>query len=729
MRLFFVILCAVLVFTASCVWGKSDTPKLNLAPNHSFEADLSKIKSNLCVYGGWFPVGIVPDSGKGKIEIVEDVARSGKKSLKIIPNPGAQVTGTQYFSRHNGGAEVRKAVTGNGIRGACTLGMRLDQDILSCEATAWVKKNDQQKVSLKAIWHTRQERDPYFKLAEEAVTEPAENRDGWYRYSLTAYRVHSAHRVEFAFDTEGNEPLYVDDVEIYFNRFPHAKILVDQLGYETNAQEKGIVLQSSIPLSSSLPPFSVISLNDFTTVLTGNWVDQGYFRDWDWYYWNADISALKTPGRYVIESKVGDKLLYSQPFEIQDDLLLNHTGKLGYLFFYSQRCGMAVPGFHAACHLDDAKMPDGSYKDLSGGWHDAGDYNKYNGYTPESMYALISAYDRRKEFYDQFDDDKNGKVDILDEALWGAQYLKKCIDPKTLEMTGTISSGYRYWGKPEAETDNLPNTGDERPLRDLNGDPSFCISGFALLGKHLSDKSYVDLAERLYRKHGGNMDKLLALYSATQDEEYHKLAVKRAEQLLSEAKTKGAAAFMELAEFAAAFPKDQRVSAIRSLAAQRLQEMKKICANIFGITRRVEPDGSMVFFRHYLDVNDWYVGESRELLDMAYEGILLDKLGFPKGRELAENQVHWILGRNPYAVSMMEGVGSVFVPYYHHRYNAIPGNPRGAVPGAIVNGITRAWPDYDRPWLDLHPQPNPDYQPNEPWLPHNNRWLFLLSIW
>ena len=105
------------------------------------------------------------------------------------------------------------------------------------------------------------------------------------------------------------------------------------------------------------------------------------------------------------------------------------------------------------------------------------------------------------------------------------------------------------------------------------------------------------------------------------------------------------------------------------------------------------------------------------------------RLGLAEGRAIAENQVHWILGRNPYAVSTMEGVGSVFVPQNHHRYNAIPGNPRGAVPGAVLNGITRAWPDHDRPWLDMHPEPNADYQSNEPWLPHNNRWLFLITIW
>jgi hypothetical protein len=116
-------------------------------------------------------------------------------------------------------------------------------------------------------------------------------------------------------------------------------------------------------------------------------------------------------------------------------------------------------------------------------------------------------------------------------------------------------------------------------------------------------------------------------------------------------------------------------------------------------------------------------------LDLAIEGAMAARLGVSAGRRFAENQVHWILGRNPFGVSLMEGVGSRFVPNYHHRYNAIPGNPRGAVPGALLNGIIRAWPHQDRPWLDLTPEPNADYHSNEPWLPYNNRWLILMSVW
>jgi len=126
-----------------------------------------------------------------------------------------------------------------------------------------------------------------------------------------------------------------------------------------------------------------------------------------------------------------------------------------------------------------------------------------------------------------------------------------------------------------------------------------------------------------------------------------------------------------------------------------MEELATYCRGSY-FPFRPDDDGKSIYFLHYRDVNNWHVGETRELLDTAYEGILLDKLGFGRGRGIAENQVHWILGRNPYGVSTMEGVGSVFVPQHHHRYNTLPKNPRGAVPGALINGIVRACGDENR---------------------------------
>lgn len=186
--------------------------------------------------------------------------------------------------------------------------------------------------------------------------------------------------------------------------------------------------------------------------------------------------------------------------------------------------------------------------------------------------------------------------------------------------------------------------------------------------------------------------------------------------------------FRVLGEFAAAFPDDPLVARIKPVAERRVAELQALCLSPFDLVRSPGPNGP-VCFQAYADVNDWYVGGTMRHLDVAIEGALAAKLGVAAGRRLAENQVHWILGRNPFGVSLMEGVGAQLVPNYHHRYNAIPGNPRGAVPGALLNGIVRAWPHQDRPWLDVSPEPNADYHSNEPWLPHNNRWVILMSVW
>ncbi|MCP4259251.1 MAG: hypothetical protein GY774_17340 [Planctomycetes bacterium] len=705
--------------------AQAESEKMNIAPNYSFENDLTKTKTNLCNFGGWFPIGVVTEDGSSEMRIVEDIVRTGTKSLRVTPNPSV-LKGTIYYSQYNAGEEVRKNITNVGVSGARTIALRLDQDIMSCDASVWIRKAPDKEITLKAIWYTRRNRTPFIKIAEQKVSQPVENKNGWYKYYLQAVRCHTARQVQIAIVTKDTKPFYIDDVEIYFNRNPHIDILVDQLGYETKSNAKGIILQSSTLLRQQPRLFSLINLENSTKVFTGKWTDIGYFRQWDLYHWEGDFSVFDTTGRYVVETVINRKAYYSPPFEISNNLLVSKTSEAAYRFFYYQRCGMSIPSFHGVCHLDDARMPDGSHKDLTGGWHDAGDYNKYNGYTPESVYALAFAYDNRRDFFNQFDRDANGQADILDEALWGAKFLEKCINPETLDMIATISSGYGYWGKPEKETDNLPRTGDERSVRGNTVNASACTPGFALLGKYIP--KYLILAERLYQKYGGNMQTILTLYSATQKQVYRDAARKRAETLLPKDK-KNTSGFRELAQYAIAFPEDKLVPKIKSIAKLRLEELRIICNNPFKITRRRDDDGNLIFFLHYRDVNNWYVGESRELLDMSYEGILLERLGFTEGRKIAENHVHWILGRNPYGVSTMEGIGSIFVPNYHHRYNAIPGNPRGAVPGAVLNGITRAWPDHDRPWLDMHPEPNADYQATEPWLPHNNRWLFLIAIW
>ena len=94
-------------------------------------------------------------------------------------------------------------------------------------------------------------------------------------------------------------------------------------------------------------------------------------------------------------------------------------------------------------------------------------------------------------------------------------------------------------------------------------------------------------------------------------------------------------------------------------------------------------------------------------------------------------QLDFVFGNNPFGISMVEGVGIHNPPIYHHRYAHIPGNPRGAVPGAIVNGIIER---NGAPFLNVNSAAGSSIQnqlgnamSNEPWLPHNVHFMLAIS--
>ncbi|MEL6848442.1 MAG: glycoside hydrolase family 9 protein [Bacteroidota bacterium] len=67
-------------------------------------------------------------------------------------------------------------------------------------------------------------------------------------------------------------------------------------------------------------------------------------------------------------------------------------------------------------------------KDLSGGWYDAGDYNKYVTFTFSPMHDLLAAYERNPAIWgDDFNipESGNGIPDLLDELRWELDWLMK----------------------------------------------------------------------------------------------------------------------------------------------------------------------------------------------------------------------------------------------------------------------------------------------------------------
>ncbi|MBZ0254601.1 glycoside hydrolase family 9 protein [bacterium] len=705
------------VFASLSVWCEAQ-PLLNLAPDPSFE--------NTTVIDGWRPIGVA-NSIEDALQIDGEIAHSGNKSLRVKAASGDVQDGTEFYSSYNAGEGVRRK-SGRGTYGARTIAYRLDRDVESFCASAWIHADAEDEIALQVRWFDRfGRRRPVELVSTEGEFDIEATSGAWKKYTIHAKRPNGAHQAQFVILSQQSKPFFVDDAHVELPRREGAMVLVNQVGYEPQSQAKFALFQNNLQSQPAPTRYAIINLKTQDIAFEGEWIALGYHQTFDRVYFKAEFNGLSKPGEYVIESRIGDMRFYSDPFEIRDGVIFDHAVRDAYGFFCDQRCGMAIPGVHAACHLDDAKLPDGSHRDLAGGWHDAGDYNKYNGYTPESFHALIVAYDLDPGNYNQFDRDADGMCDLLDEARWGADFLLKCLDRETWKIIGAVSTGYRYWGKPKDETDNQPDTRDDRPVTDWNGSTQYLISSFALLSKFApKPNAYLETAVELYQAKGGTLLDEMALYQATGETKYQESYMRRASEFC-ETDASGLAQFRALAQVCLAHPKHELSARIKEIAALKLEQLQQQCDPVFGIHQRGAQNGGRIYFRDYAKINDWYVGESREMLDLAYDGLLLDALGFDEGRAIAEQQLNWVFGMNPFGVSLMQGVGDHFVPQQHHRYNTLPAISNGAVTGAVLNGIVRAWPWTDRPWIDMNPVPTGEYQCNEPWLPHNNRMLYVLS--
>jgi len=103
-------------------------------------------------------------------------------------------------------------------------------------------------------------------------------------------------------------------------------------------------------------------------------------------------------------------------------------------FLGAQRCGDTKSWIHGACHLTDGQAVS---KDLTGGWHDCGDYIKFHHTAPYAALMFLYAYENFHEAYaDNYSPDHsagspNGIPDILDEVKIETDYLIKCVQNGT----------------------------------------------------------------------------------------------------------------------------------------------------------------------------------------------------------------------------------------------------------------------------------------------------------
>ncbi len=226
-------------------------------------------------------------------------------------------------------------------------------------------------------------------------------------------------------------------------------IHIDQFGYRPTAQKVCIISDPQVGFNAaqSFSPGATYHLrrwnddvsvfNAAITIWNGG-ATHGQSGDKVWWF---DFSSVTTGGDYYVYDPVNN--VGSNRFTIGDDVY-NIALQQSLRMFYFQRCGTAKNATHAGvwsdavCHnhalqdLNCRSVSDptnaSTEKDLSGGWHDAGDYNKYVNFTWSPVHDLLFAY---QENPDVFGDDNNipesgnGIPDILDELKYELDWLVK----------------------------------------------------------------------------------------------------------------------------------------------------------------------------------------------------------------------------------------------------------------------------------------------------------------
>lgn len=480
-------------------------------------------------------------------------------------------------------------------------------------------------------------------------------------------------------------------------------------------------------------------------------VHSGTPDDWGWYFWRADFSRFHRRGIYHVAAQADGVHGQSPAFQIVRDVLLKETAQSAVDFFFVQRCGFAVPGWHKACHLDDAKLPDGGHIDATGGWHSAGDYNKlmYENGDGGVVLALLTAQANAPDSFLRYDRDGDGWCDALDEAQWGAQFVAKMQIPETGGLRNHIHQGpgrnWTKWSAPEDHTDNVVGTADDPVIQPGEGSSPLMIGGWARLSVLLNQRGvtndYFDCALRLWNhaSKGGTqigsphlLLSALELHRVTGEAGYLGYAQRSAENLLAQQITNGfrRGAFGEygelsaggLASFALARPESQFTPRIKRALTNYVTFCASTANNPFGLCTRTADEANGYFPPD--------MGSNFQLLMRAWAaGLAYQVTHDPRARTFATDQVDWILGKNPVGLCMFEGKGTLNPPRYHHRYNSIPGKERGAVPGTIPNGFVREMGLADRPGFDLSRVGgrSPSFRTSEPWLVHNMWYLLALT--
>ena len=458
--------------------------------------------------------------------------------------------------------------------------------------------------------------------------------------------------------------------------------------------------------------------------------------------YQGDFSSVTTPGKYYIQC---EGLEDSYPFEIGDGVyndLLTESVKMLYL----QRCGVEVEDEefgHESCHDTLATVYGTERKiNVTGGWHDAGDYGRYVVPGAKTVADLLYAYQENPSAYGDntgIPESSNSVPDILDEARFELEWMLKMQEDDgsvhhkvscatfpgyiaateetgelivtpvsstaTADFCASMALAYEFYKSYDKTFADNCLAAAEKAWAWLEKNPNFLFKNPEdIVTGDYGDKSDKDerywAACQMYRATGDS--KYLASLSATAPElgwadmgGYGDIALLTMEGIdkTSEAYTASVASIVKSAD----------------------SMLKLADASPYGVA---------------VSKYDW--GSNMTIANKGITLSLAYKLtGDSKYLTGAEKQLNYLLGVNPLGASFVTGYGTVSPENPHHRPSMVVGK---AMKGMLVGGVNQGLEDsaakaycVDAPaakcWIDN----GESYSTNEITIYWNSPLVFVLA--
>ncbi len=481
------------------------------------------------------------------------------------------------------------------------------------------------------------------------------------------------------------------------------EININQLGYRTKDQKIAVFRGANVGKS-----FSVVNTVTNKTVYTGT-IGSGQFNslagETDY---KGDFSKVTAPGTYKI---VSTGLQDSYEFKIADNIY-QETFTDAMRFFYLQRCE-AIPSSlggdfaHPACHQTKAKIyGTNNYIDVSGGWHDAGDYGRYVVATSKAVSDILLAYQANKAVFTDntnIPESGNGQADVLDELKGQFEWMLKMQDQNNggvhHKVTCADFPAYVSADKETAELIITPisttATGDFAACMALaydtykDIDPSFaktCLSAAKKAWNYLSSAPSQGVSNPqgiVTGEYGDKSDKderyyaAAALYYATGENTYHQAVKNLVNQGIDT--EYGWQTITQYGNVLYLKSANQDAS-----VKQRIESKIVSDANDLLRTSQNDPYGTSLG-------NNYIWGSNMVTLNNA--NILMDAYnitGNEAYKTAAIEHVNYVYGKNSMGMSYVTGYGTTSPQNPHHRPSMVA---KKAIKGALVGGPNSALED------------------------------------